>query len=272
MQSRFFHCLYPSLVKSLDLTLSSLFRAVFRFSLFMWWPWALFAWGRFICDHTQNCVYCGMRESQPGPLEAPQKWTFCLPIHSDTDHHARARALFTHIEGQTPFVAEAFVSDTSSLNDAAFSCLIAPYGSEKGLRFFLANPDEGFDHAQVFAGPSEDEEIDKYGDHDGKFTDVLDFTDWLFNAMLPKHPFFKDFGITPLFITDKEKLGVYINLLHKHGLGYHMDDCPWDCLRDADLTLWERVLIEFYHDQCWKWCNENDEDIHEYCVSAFEQS
>lgn len=237
----------------------------------MWWPWALFAWGRFICHHTQNCVYCGMRESQPGPLEAPQNWTFCLPLHSDTDHHAQARALFAHIQDQTPHIAEAIVSDSTYLNDAAFSCVIAPYGcdsSDKGLRFFLANPDEGFDYAQVFAGPYGDETIDIYGDHDGKFTDVADFTDWLFKVMQPKHPMFKDFGITPLFLMDREKIEVYLTLLHKHGLGYHMDDCPWDCLRDADLTIWERVLIEFYHDQCWKWCKQNDACVHGICLEV----
>lgn len=179
--------------------------------------------------------------------------------------------MFAHIEGQTPHIAEAIVSDSTYLNDAAFSCVIAPYGcdpSDKGLRFFLANPDEGFDFAQVFAGPYCDETIDIYGDHDGKFTDVADFTDWLFKVMQPKHPMFKDFGITPLFLMDREKIEVYLTLLFKHGLGYHMDDCPWDCLRDADLTIWERVLIHYYHDQCINWCKENDVCVHGICLDV----
>jgi hypothetical protein len=208
-----------------------------------------------------------MRETQKAQSEShKQNLTVCLPM---TDSSApKALALFKHLDGQTPHLAEAEVVTTSWSNDASYSCEIKFQCSDfAGIKFFGAAPDEGFDYGQVFAGRYRDEEIDVFGgEHDGKFKTVEELSEWLFTQMQPTHPFFKDWGITPLLIQTKEMAEVYLTKLHKHGLSYHMDECPWDCLRNQDLTIWERLLIEFYHDQMWKWCDKNNEDIHGMCL------
>lgn len=206
-----------------------------------------------------------MRETQTAQSESQGKLTLALPMTESNGD--KALALFKHLDSQTPHVAEAEVVTSSWSNDASYSCEIKLQCSDfAGIKFFGAAPDEGFDHGQVFAGRYRDEEIDVWGEHDGKFKTVEELSEWLFTQMQPTHPFFKDWGITPLAIQTKEEAMVYLTKLHVHGLSYHMDDCPWDCLRNQDLTIWERLLIEFYDHEVRTWCDRNNEDIHGMCL------
>lgn len=204
-----------------------------------------------------------MRETQTAQSEShKQNLTVCIPM--EQSNHAQALDVFKHLDGQLPNIADAEVVDTTYWNDAAFSCEVKMQSFPMaGLKLFLANPDEGYDSAQIFAGRHRDELM-------ATFKTVEEVSEWLFKQMQPNHPFFKELGIQPLVVDSKEGVIRYLTLLRKHGLEYHMDDCPWDCLRNQDLTIWERLLIEYYDTVVWNVCDEIEEDIHGLCLEVYE--
>lgn len=119
-----------------------------------------------------------MRETEKAaPDSQKHDLTLCIPMSQSVESEGKAIALFRHLDGHTPNIAEAEVLNTSWSNDAAFSCEITvqnPVVPFTGLKLFTANPSEGFDHAQVFGGRYRDQEIDQWSPHSGKFKSVED--------------------------------------------------------------------------------------------------
>lgn len=225
-----------------------------------------------------------MRETQKGQSETQRDLTVAIPMSDEGG--IKALMVFAEIDGDLPISAVAECVNDTSLNDAAYSCHIRPKGTPNeqlgmaGIKFFLGNPDEGFDYAQAFCGndPAQTP-CDWDEDETDTWDDLPTFQAWLFHQMTEaKHPLFKQIGMTPLKIETMEHVRTYLTLLANHGLSYHMDDDPWDCLvhnevrdamgrkhRKSEFTMWEGVLLTHYHNLCWAVCHANEQDIHEVC-------
>lgn len=225
-----------------------------------------------------------MRETQKGQSETQRDLTVTIPMTDEATAN-QADAVFHAIDGDLPISAVAECVNDTFRHDSAYSCHIRPKGAMKrdsmtGLKFFLGNPDEGFDYAQVFCGSDPAQTpCDWDEDETDTWEDLPTFQTWLFHQMTEaKHPLFKQIGLTPLTIETMDHVRTYLTLLANHGLSYHMDDNPWDCLvhnevrdamgrkhRKSEFNMWEGVLLEYYHDLCWGVCHANKQDIHEVC-------
>ena len=214
-----------------------------------------------------------MTETHKGQSETQGKLTLAIPMTNDATYD-QALKVFKHIDGQLPRCAEASVFNSTYLNDAAYSCEIRLDDAEPGtgLKLFLGNPDEGFDFAQFYVGENQDEQLDLYGDWDGKVDDVDALCEVLMNMMSrPKCRLFNILGLRPIKIDSIEKVRAYMKVLAYSDLMYHHDDDPWDCLRKVEMSPWERVLIAHYHNKCWEVCNDSGVDIHAIAYEVYEE-
>jgi hypothetical protein len=216
-----------------------------------------------------------MRETQKGQSETQDKLTLVVPMNDDKTYD-KALSVFNAIDGALPNVADCIVVDDTYMNDAAYSCRIRPNlaeGNEMmcvGIKLFLGNPDEGFEAAQMYVGDDLAQTLDTYGDFDGEFTDLDALSAWLDEQMTTAtHPLFKSIGMAPLVIDSIDKVRAYQTILASFGLQYHMDDGSWDCLYKVPFSIWERVLLYYYHCACLQVCNVEGEDIHGICLEVF---